>query len=215
MTPPSTGTQLIILVLLVLPGASYLFARERLLGPREAESEPGNRLLRLIAIGALLDGAYLAVAGPALVRLVRGDGRGPFAGIVAHPRPAGLTGLLLVIVIPVVLARAEATLVRRRRRARYEASPTAWDAVFRDLGSSYIRVRLKDGGWAGGWYGSRSAASAYPAPGDLFLESQHRMAADGTFGARMDDTRGVYVKAADIDLLEIHGPPEAPDDQNT
>lgn len=200
------------LVLLVLPGASYMFTREQLLGVREAEVETGYRLLRLIVVGTLLDAVYLAAAGPTLVPLVGGIGKDKagFAGIVAHPRMAGLTALLLLICLPAAFAALEASLIRRRRRARYTASPTAWDAIFRDRGSCFVRVHLKGGAWAGGWFGARSAASAYPAPGDLFLESQYRLTNDGTFGPRLDDTGGIYFRAADIDVLEIYEPARKP-----
>ncbi|MFJ5779478.1 DUF6338 family protein [Streptomyces sp. NPDC093094] len=203
---PTTVQQLAILVLLVLPGTSYLFARERLLGVREAEQEVNNRLLRALTVGFLLDAAYLISAGPHLVRLLRGRGKGPLAGVAEQPREAGLWLLCLVVVVPALVAWAEAYWVRRRRAAVHEETPTAWDALFQDRGACFVRVRLKNGGWAGGWYGARSRSSTYPQPGDLYLESQYRMEPDGTFGARMSGTAGLYVRAADVDVLEFHEP---------
>ncbi|MFF7240166.1 DUF6338 family protein [Streptomyces collinus] len=203
---PSTVQQLAILVLLVLPGTSYLFARERLLGIREAEQEVNNRFLRALAVGVLLDSAYLITAGPHLVRLLRGGGKGPLTGVAEQPRETGLWLLLLIVVVPTLVAWAEAYWIRRRRAAVYEGTPTAWDALFQGRGACFVRVRLKNGGWAGGWYGSRSRASAYPQPGDLYLQSQYRMEPDGTFGPRMSGTAGLYVRAADVDLLEFHEP---------
>ncbi|MGW7528861.1 DUF6338 family protein [Streptomyces sp. NPDC054783] len=203
---PSTAQQLAILVLLILPGTSYLFARERLLGIREAEQEVSNRFLRALGVGVLLDAAYLIAAGPQLVRLLRGDGKEPLSGVADRPRAAGLWLLLLVVVLPTLVAWAEARWVRRRRAAVHDRTPTAWDALFQDRGACFVRVRLKNGGWAGGWYGTRSRASAYPQPGDLYLESQYRMEPDGAFGPRMPGTGGLYIRAADLDLLEIHEP---------
>ncbi|MET8170082.1 DUF6338 family protein [Streptomyces sp. NPDC005329] len=204
---PSTVQQLAILVLLVLPGTSYLFARERLLGVREAEQEATNRFLRALGVGVLLDAVYLIAAGPQLVRLLRGDGAGSLAGVVDRPRAVGLWLLLLVVVLPTLVAWAEAARVRRRRAAVLDhQAPTAWDAVFMDRGACFVRVRLKNGGWAGGWYGTRSRASIYPQPGDLFLESQYHMEPGGAFGPRMPGTGGLYLRAADVDLVEFYEP---------
>ncbi|OIJ63616.1 DUF6338 family protein [Streptomyces mangrovisoli] len=204
---PSTVEQLAILVLLILPGTSYLFARERLLGIREAEQEVNNRFLRALGVGVLLDAAYLIAVGPHLVRLLRGGAKDrALAGVADQPRAAGLWLLVLVVVVPTLVAWGEARWVRRRRAAVHEETPTAWDALFQDRGACFVRVRLKNGGWAGGWYGRRSCASSYPQPGDLYLESQYRMEPDGTFGPRMPGTAGLYVRAADVDLLEFHEP---------
>ncbi|WP_078868919.1 DUF6338 family protein [Streptomyces sp. NRRL B-1347] len=203
---PGTVQQLAIVVLLVLPGTTYLFAREGFLGIREAEQESGNRILRALGVGVLLDTVYLIAAGPQLVRLLRGDRKAPLAGVGDHPRVFGLCLLLLAVAVPALVALVEARWVRRRRAALHERTPTAWDALFQDRGVCYVRVRLKNGGWAGGWYGTRSRASAYPQPGDLFLESQYRMEADGSFGPRLPQTGGLYVRASDLDLVEIYEP---------
>lgn len=207
---PGTVQQLTILLILVLPGVFYQAVREHLRGAVAAEQEPQNRIVRAIAAGALLDAVYAVAAGPWLVRLLSGEGQGPVAGVLARPREAGLAALLLVVVVPSVIAWAEAVRDRRRRRARYEPTPTAWDALFRDRGSCFVRARLKNGLWVGGWLGSRSAVSAYPQPGDVYLQSQYRMAPDGRFLGKVPDTGGVYLRAADIDVLEVLLRPSAP-----
>ncbi|MFD5066667.1 DUF6338 family protein [Streptomyces sp. NPDC058369] len=204
---PGTVQQLTILLILVLPGVFYQAARERLRGPLATEQEPQNRLVRAIAAGALLDTLYVVAAGPWLLGLLLGDGGGPLAGVSRQPRQAGLAALLLIVAVPSALAWAEAVLQRRHARARYEPTPTAWDALFSGRGSCFVRVRLKSGLWVGGWLGSRSAVSAYPQSGDLYLEAQYRMGADGRFLGRVPGTGGVYVRAADIDVLEVLLPP--------
>jgi len=210
---PGTVQQLTILLVLVLPGVFYQAVRERLSGVRAAENEPQNRLLRAIAAGALLDAVYAVAVGPWLVELMAGTASEPFSGVLKHPRLAGLTGLLLVVVVPSAVAWAEGWWTRRRARARYEPTPTAWDALFHASGSCFVRMRLKSGLWVGGWLGSRSAVSAYPQPGDLYLQTQYRMAADGSFVGRMPGTAGVYVKAADVEVVELLRPP-APEKGN-
>lgn len=207
---PGTVQQLTILLILVLPGVFYQAVREHLRGAVAAEQEPQNRIVRAIAAGALLDAVYAVAAGPWLVRLLGGQGRGPVAGALAHPREAGLAALLLVVLVPAGIAWGEAVLDRRRRRARYEPTPTAWDALFRDRGSCFVRARLKNGLWVGGWLGSRSAVSAYPQPGDVYLQAQYRMGPDGRFLGKVPDTGGVYLRAADIDVLEVLLRPTAP-----
>ncbi|MEU2022565.1 DUF6338 family protein [Streptomyces sp. NPDC016469] len=204
---PGTVQQLTILLILVLPGVFHQAVRERLRGPLAAEQEPQNRLVRAIAAGALLDTLYVVAAGPWLLRLLLGDGEGPLAGVARQPRQAGLAALLLIVVVPSALAWAEAAWRRRDARARYEPTPTAWDALFRGRDSCFVRVRLKSGLWVGGWLGTRSAVSAYPHSGDLYLEAQYRMAPDGSFVGRVPGTGGVYVRAEEIDVLEVLLPP--------
>lgn len=204
---PGTAQQLMILVVLVVPGIFYQAVRERLRGPSAAEQEPQNRLVRAIAAGALLDALYAVAAGPWLLDLVLGAGHGPLAGLARHPRRAGLAGLVFVVLIPSTLAWVEAWFTGRRLRARYDPTPTAWDALFRDRGSCFVRARLKSGLWVGGWMGSRSAVSTFPQQPDIYLESQYRLRPDGTFVERVADTGGVYIKMADIEVLEILMPP--------
>jgi hypothetical protein len=200
---PSTVERLTILVLLILPGTTYLFARERLLGIREPEQDATNRFLRALGVGITLDALYLTAAGPQLVALFRGPSPGPLAGLLEQPRAAGLALLLLLVVIPTLVARGEAFWIRRKRRARHDRTPTAWDGIFQDRGPCFVRARLRSGNWAGGWYGERSRASAYPQAGDLFLQSQYHLMPDGTFGDRVTGSAGLYLRASDIDVLEI------------
>ncbi|GAA2717019.1 MULTISPECIES: DUF6338 family protein [Streptomyces] len=205
---PGTVEQLAILLVLVLPGVFHQAVRERLRGTSASEQEPQNRLLRALAAGALLDALYAVAAGPWLVELLAGHGDGPLAGALRHPRRAGLAALVLVVAVPSAAAWAETAWRRRRARARYEPTPTAWDALFHDRGSCFVRVRLKSGLWVGGWLGPWSAVSAYPQQGDLYLQAQYRMGPDGRFLERVPGTAGVYVRAADVDVLELLLPPD-------
>ncbi|MEW1654206.1 MULTISPECIES: DUF6338 family protein [unclassified Streptomyces] len=201
--------QLTILLVLVLPGVFYQAVRERLQGGLAAEQEPQNRLMRAVAAGALLDALYAVTAGPWLVGLLAGGGHGPLTGVLQHPQRAGAAALLLIVVVPSAVAWAESAWRSRRAVARYDPTPTAWDALFYARGSCFIRVRLKSGLWVGGWLGSRSAVSTYPQQGDLYLQAQYRMAPDGRFLERVPDTGGVYVRAADVEVLEVLLPPAA------
>ncbi|WP_217213262.1 DUF6338 family protein [Streptomyces sp. AC550_RSS872] len=207
---PSTALQAFLLVLLVLPGVSYQFLRERLRGPVARESNLGERVLRAVTASILLDSLYAIVLGPPLVRAVRGDGRAGWDGVVQQPRLAGLLALVLFIAVPAAAAGCASVWQRRRLPTRYRAAPSAWDHVFRHRGSCFVRVRLKDGTWLGGWYGSRSYATSYPEPSELFLESAWRMNSDGSFADRVERTAGLYIRAADADVVELIHPPDRP-----
>lgn len=63
MQPPATVVQLALLVLLVLPGITYQFVRERRRGPVPGERDLGERVLRAIVASIALDALYVVVAG--------------------------------------------------------------------------------------------------------------------------------------------------------
>ncbi len=206
---PDTLQQLTILLVLVLPGVVYQSVRERLRGMLPSEREPQNRLMRAIAVGTLLDGLYLLVAGPRLVRIISGgQGNSPLGGLSKDPRAAGLAALLLIVAIPSGVAWAEATWTARRLRARYDPVPTAWDAMFSDQESCFVRIRTKSGLWVGGWLSTRSAVSAYPQDQDIYLQTQYQMRPDGGFVAPVRDSGGVYVRGVDIEVIEMLLPPK-------
>ncbi|MEU0166168.1 DUF6338 family protein [Streptomyces iakyrus] len=201
MQPPSSVTQLVLVVVALLPGVVYQFVRENRRGPVPGETDLGHRLLRALTASIVLDGLYFAVLGGELARLLRPE------SFPERTREAALYALLLLFALPALGALALSWSERRRLRGRYRRTPTAWDHMFRDRGGAFVRVRLKDGTWVGGWYGGKSYASSYPQGPELYLESSYRMAADGSFLARVESTRGLYVRGEDIDILELLAPP--------
>lgn len=138
MQPPSTVTQLVLVVVCVLPGVTYQFVRERARGPVPGETDLGHRLLRALTASIVLDGVYLAVLGRNLVEMLRPD---RFPG---DPRGTALYALVLLFGVPASSAAVLSWRERRRLRGRFRATPTAWDHMFRDRGPSYVRARLKD-----------------------------------------------------------------------
>ncbi|MFI9811553.1 DUF6338 family protein [Saccharothrix variisporea] len=204
---PSTVLQAVLLVFFVLPGVTYQFLRERWRGPVPGERNLGERVLRAITASILLDSLYAIAAGPELLRLARGNRSTGWDGISQQPRVIGLWALLLFVVVPALAAGGVSLWQRRRLRARFRTTPTAWDHMFRHRGSCFVRVRLKDGTWVGGWYGSGSYATSYPEPAELFLESAWRMNPDGSFDRRISGTAGLYVRGADADVVELVHPP--------
>lgn len=211
---PSTVLQLGLLALVVLPGITYQFLRESWRGPVPGERDLGERVLRSIAASILLDLLYLIVAGPALIRLARSVGTDGWQGIAGNAREAGLLGLLLFVVVPASAAGAVTWWQRRRLGdARYRSTPTAWDRMFENRGSCFIRIRLRDGAWAGGWYGSRSYASSYPQPPELFLQTAWVMDPDGRFVQPVERSGGLHVRGTDLDVLELLLPAEVQQSQ--
>lgn len=206
---PSTVLQLGLLALVVLPGITYQFLRERWRGPVPGERDLGERVLRSIAASILLDTLYLIAAGPALVRLAHSIGTRGWDGVVEHARLVGSLGLLLFILIPAAGAGCVTWWQRRGlRSARYRSTPTAWDRMFQNRGSCFVRVRLRDGAWAGGWYGTRSYATSYPQAPEVYLETAWIMDTDGRFVRPIKQSGGLHVRASDIDMLELVLPAE-------
>ena len=192
-----------LITLFVLPGITYQFISERIRGPVPGEQVLGERVLRAITATVALDAIYFIVAGPQLIRLilpVRGQW---FAVAAGDPRWAATLTLVIFIVVPALAAWAMGQVERRRYPSRFDPVPTAWDSLFRGRSSVFVRARLKSGAWVGGWYGIRSSASAYPNAPDLYLESAYEMGSDGSFGPRVADTAGLYLRLEDIEVVEF------------
>jgi hypothetical protein len=206
---PSTVLQVALLVFVVLPGIVFQFLRERWRGPVPGEQDLGERVLRAVTASIILDGLYLVVAGPQLVSLIRGQGNRGWDGLAEQPRSAGAVGLLLFVLLPAAAAGALSWWQRRQiPDASYARAPTAWDQMFRERGSCLVRMRLKDGAWVGGWYGSNSYVSSYPQAPEVFLESAWQLNPDGSFARRTKQTAGLLVRGGDIDILELFEPTE-------
>ncbi|MEU2134568.1 DUF6338 family protein [Streptomyces sp. NPDC056004] len=217
MQPPSTVAQLAALVLLLLPGLTYQFLRERWRGPVASEAQLGERMLRAVTASVALNGLYVIAAGPALVgawRQAKGPGKSGVSAltqlVATHPRAVGLWALVLFLGVPAAAAAAVSHAERRKARTAYRPVPTAWDYALgaRDAGPCFVRARLKDGTWVGGWFGSRSYTSGYPRDPDLYLQWSYQMGPDGSFGARVEGTDGIYLRLSDVDILEMVKAPE-------
>jgi hypothetical protein len=207
MQSPSTVGQVMLLVLFVLPGAAYQFLRERWRGPVPGETDVGQRVLRAVTASIALNGVYVVVAGPALVTSWRrAEHSGVSELIAGNPRITGAWVLLLFLGVPAAAAAAVSFGQRRRAHAVYRSAPTAWDYVFGDRrhsGPRFVRARLKDGTWVGGWFGGRSYASGYPQTADLYLQWAYQMGSDGSFGPLVKGSAGVYIRMEDVDIVEL------------
>ncbi|WP_410646597.1 DUF6338 family protein [Amycolatopsis sp. cmx-4-54] len=214
---PSSAPQLILLVLVVLPGITYQFIRERWRGAVPGEQNLGERILRAIVASLVLDSLYLIVAGPELLNLVRGGQAGQgwrWDGLAERPRAIAMVAAALLVAIPASAAAVVSYLQRRRLKTTLLRTPTAWDHAFRDREAGFVRARLKDGHWVGGWYGGQSFASAYPREPELFLQRPWQMTADGVFVAKTEQSSGLYLRGDNVELLEFVDRPERKENQD-
>ncbi|WP_049580280.1 DUF6338 family protein [Streptomyces sp. SBT349] len=213
MQTPSTIEQLVLLILLVLPGMTYQYLRERWRGPVAGERQLADRVLRAITASVALDAVYAVTVGPHLVARFDDPGTPLARQLLAEPRAVGLWALGLFIGVPAALAAAVSWRLRRGAATTYRAVPTAWDYAFgnrRDSRPCFLRARLKDGTWVGGWLGPRSYVSGYPESPDVFLQWAYEMGPDGSFGPPVTGTAGLYLRIENTDLLELVDPPPDP-----
>jgi hypothetical protein len=219
---------LLILVAVILPGVVFGTVLQRLRGPTPEDKDVGTRVLRAVAVGVGLDTIYVLVGGLTLTHLFQSETSAHTRSIVfvLHPREAALWALLLIGVIPTLLAfvvHAQAVfrdapdgLTRGQRLRRvahntYRTTPTAWDYIARKRGGCFVRVRLTDGEYVGGWAGADTYVSGYPEPRDLFIASQWALDPQGRFLHKIDGTLGFYVAIGDGVLVEwVHAPAAEP-----
>jgi hypothetical protein len=195
---PTTTTALVILAVAVLPGSVYTWAFERQAAAFGVTL--ADRVLRFVAVSLVFDLLY---AWPAygLYRLVfAGHGLRAaqfavlWAGTVVGVTLPALAGSTVGGLYATRSTRNGWLWVRRRLPPEREATlltralgrdpaPRAWDRLFLERASVYLRVRLRDGPWVAGLFASGSYAGGFPNEPDLFLEQAWEIDADGVLGA--------------------------------
>lgn len=221
MSIPSTVTQLLATLLLVVPGFVFQAMRIRLIGRSPADVELAGRVLRAIVISTIFALAYLLVLGPAGADVVQRQ-----EDALAHPRLAATMGLLGAFVIPTLVAavfsfadirkalkphvgfRAKAAaLMRVSAWTRYDPRPTAWDLAFETAEEGwYVRIKMADGSWFAGYWGASSWASTYPDPHSVFVEAEYQVDSTGKIGAEVTGTKGAVIQCGDAVLVELLKP---------
>ncbi|RDS67233.1 DUF6338 family protein [Streptomyces sp. M7] len=212
---PTTVTQVVIVLLLVLPGVTYQFVRERARGPVPGHKDLGERILRAITAGITLDTLYVLLAGPWLVRLVYDPRRGWLTGVADSPRVTALTATTLLIVVPAAAAWLISWLSSRGSKSAYDPIPTAWDKVFQRRSHCLVRARMKSGLWVGGYYGERSYTSGYPEASDLYLQTTWAMSGAGSFERPLPHSGGIYIRMDDVEFLDFVEAPPGGDEGDT
>jgi hypothetical protein len=213
MFVPTTAYGVIVLVLLVLPGIVYAAARTAVQGFRWQDRDVASRVLQALLVSALLDAVYLLILGDTAIRLVTLTKDGL---VSTNPRLAAGLGLLLLGVIPSLVAyvihgrtsfqRLNAPGLRwvrvPRPMYRYSPVPTAWDSAAPSLGGTWVRIRIGEGKWVGGWYANGSYVSTYPESRDIYIEDQHHVDEHGRFGKKVEGSAGVWLALRDGDVVE-------------
>lgn len=214
---PTTGEALLVLLLAVLPGAMFTFGFERQAGAFGVTL--ADRVLRFVAVSTAFTAAYAWPVFLARNPLLSGD---LDAGRFALLWVSAVVGLSLPLVCGTTIGALYAT---RRTRAGWpwlrrglltpdretrllrwvlgpDPAPRAWDHVFSERPTAYLRVRTTSGGWVGGAFASESYAGGFPQDGDLYIEEAWPVDEQGLFGSASLGY-GIYVPAATIAYVEI------------
>lgn len=205
---PATVTQLLIILLFVVPGFVYQAVRISVRGRLPMDVELSTRLVRAIVSSAIFALLYVIALGGVLVDAAHGEGTA-----FEQPRLGALGALVLGIAIPALSAVLPSLAPRTEwlqrlwskvpEVATYDPTPTAWDKAFQARGPCFIRVLNKDGRWIGGYYGPGSYATSYPEDPEVFLEQAFEISDDGTFGEVVHGTSGVLINCREIQLLQV------------
>lgn len=123
-----------------------------------------------------------------------------------RPFVAWLVGMCALFASPAFLA----FLVFKLRTSDFfrqfalDPSPKPWDFFFSKRRRCWILCHLKTGVTVGGYYGAASAASAYPAPEEVYLEEVWRVGQlSGEFLSKVDQTAGTIVRRSDCLSIEF------------
>jgi hypothetical protein len=218
MIVPSTPYQLLILLLLVLPGVVYIATRVRLRGPAAEDGDAATRVLSAVMMSAALDTVYVVLFGSRVTKLFTtcAKAKQPSVCHFSHPRIVALYALVLIFVIPFMLAAIRyggykfgnvkslewRPWKRLHHQSPYSRVPNSWDFAAVDRRDCMIRVQLEDGRFVGGWFGTLSHASTYPEARSLFIEQKWHMTDDGKFTNPVDGSRGVFVPLMGGEVVE-------------
>lgn len=215
MTPPATGTALLILVAFVLPGFVAVLLKERLYEVRGEEST-FDRLLTTVYYSLLV---YLlpalVVVGLSLIGTLDRSGLAQFAGGRSPLWLTGLVGITVLLVLPALAAiGAWRWMNSPLRRRLYSSSDrlnpehrtqNSWDFAFDHEQDLLLVVELKDGSRVAGYYGERSHSGYGTRTRDLFLEERWDVSPDDGSISRPPAERhsvGGWVDADEIRLVD-------------
>lgn len=233
---PETLPQAVVATVVAMPGLIYASVRTSLGGYRSADARLGSRVLHAVVVGVLLDLLYVAVFGSALVSVFVIDDKGDLpdlrqAALVALVLGAAVPAAVAAIRhgalewIPPqtgVLSTGYAGLASRYERLRlglasrvgklskhspFEATPTAWDWAAPHMCDRFVRVRMADGTFLGGFFGGRSYISTYPEPHDIFIGEPWELDEDGKFLCVSEQPAGIWVSLTDGSIVEWIGEP--------
>lgn len=192
---------------MVIPGFVYQGVRTQFRGPTPDDRELGARVLRALAMSALLALIYAVVLGPFIKDWVLNPQKP-----VENIRGAALLVLTLVFVIPAVAAiglhvramgKLYPELPLRQKFQVYDPTPTAWDYASSRIGPGYVRVLTKDGIWVGGYAGPQSFFTSYPESREIYVEQAWSLDDDGEFQAPIEGSAGQWIRCDDVSIVQF------------
>lgn len=218
VTIPSTWVQVVVILTFVVPGFVYQVSRQAVAGPDPEQQEFATRVLRAIVSTAAFAGVYALLFGTRVVGYIRAPDRA-----LDDVQAVGVAFVVFALLIPWLVAQGWYLLVTSKRyqtalarlqdklglRRPYDPTPSAWDFAFGKGEASWVRVRLQDGTWLGGYFGAESFASSFPNPQEIFVEEGWVINEDGTFTEVKHAPNGMIIRCANavsVDFL-----PAAPD----
>jgi hypothetical protein len=153
-----------------------------------------------------------ALAGP---RFGLGQFAAAWAALLLVVALPGLLGTVLGGLYATRNSREGWAVIRHRLSPEHERrllrlvlgrtpAPRAWDDLFSDRPTMYLRVQTTDGTPVAGLFADDSYAGGFPFDTDLFLEDAWDLADDGSFGKSLGYP--VYIPAGQIARMEIVRP---------
>lgn len=208
-------TQLLVLLVLVVPGFVYQAVRIRIVGRKPGDTDLPTRVLRAIVISTGFALIYLFAFGPEITTTAQAQ-----AELADHPRRSALIGFLAAFVVPtlsaILLNRGQIDLklngaffkhpvktIRAEEWTRYDPRPSSWDVAFEGASVGFVRVRMADGTWVAGYYGANSYASSHPDARNLFLELAYEVDATGKIGAPITSSAGLVIDCTNALVVEL------------
>lgn len=222
---PSTAADLLIVLVAVLPGSIFTWAYER------QNSAYGvafaDRVLRFIAVSVIF---HLLLAWPEYgIFRVTIEGRrqlatGQFAllwaGACLLAALPAVAGTVLGGLYATRTARTGWTWVRRHLSAAGETrllatllgrtpAPRAWDDLFSERPTVYLRIQVAGGEWLAGRFAEESYAGGFPNATDLYLEQAWEI--DQSTGILGENGLGfpIYIPADTIRWIDVIGEQES------
>jgi amino acid transporter len=192
--------QIAAALLFLIPGLITTWVMERLVG--RATPTGTERLLRAVAWSVLVYVVSSPWLLPLLRRIVRRE-EVSAVGLVASVSAAVFITPTIVGLAVVWLRRREFLRFLLRRLTPVPSAPTAWDFLFVQPRTDFIRLRLKDGTLVGGWFGEGSFASSYPQPQDLYVEEAWRLDSEGSFVEPVANTHGILIRQDTVSVVEF------------
>lgn len=215
MSIPSSVTQILVTLVLVVPGFVFQAVRIRLRGRTPGDTEIATRILSAIVVSTVFALLYIFLLGSIVVEPDQLQ-----AEAVQSPRWYALLGLAAAIIVPAGAAygftglagskygeRARSLLLSDRW-TRIDPRPTAWDAAFADISECFVRVRTRDKTWYAGWFGTNSYASSWPDPKTLYVELAYKVTESGRIEEAVDGSNGAFIDCTDVDYIEFVAPPD-------